>query len=63
MADDKPKKQRKPRRNYERELRELESYIRVYVEVLKENGGGVGDMALGQIDAFNKVLAKIGGKS
>ena len=55
-------KRRKARRNFARELSDLESYCTVSLEILLESAAtDTSEYIQGQIKAFHKIIAKIGG--
>lgn len=64
MADEplpnKPKRVRKPRRNFQKELALIQTYCEIKIDVLKQINGAVDPRIAGNIEALEGVLAKIG---
>ncbi len=56
-----PKRVRRPRRNFERELRELEAYCKAHLEVLSERSGPEREDGYlkGKAVAFQQVIVKM----
>ena len=53
------KRKRAPRRDFKKEIRELETYCRLSVDILTEGSDPLSEFNKGQVAAFEKVLGKV----
>ena len=57
------KRKRAPRRNFQKEILELETYCRLSIGILREGPEPMSEYGKGQILAFEKVLSRIGDRN